>query len=153
VTGFPFEELEPLLNDMFEAGKNATKAGHDKIGEWIERVMYMAKFAYAVDAFAEMEWRHLEASNRAVDEDGNIVSGVSEKDEKLIDFLCVFERLLLRTFLRCPIGMDTSRLIDKIENISILIQATLEGKRDELMHILRCREAAEEFKTAEEEEG
>ena len=120
------------------------------IKSWIGRVWYLVNWHYALEQKRAISDVRRDVSYQAYDADGNVVIGLSDEDNKQLEIVLSMKEILLKVFLRLPELYDRSvELVDKIENLNICIWAIINHKVDELDYLIKCAEAAEEFKDAE----
>ncbi len=83
---------------------------------------------------------------RAFDEDGELVFGISEEDEKIIHIISKIEQLFLDALVRLPVNTEElSECMRKIVNIEDFIRAIVAGDEKTLTYLANCAETSEKF--------
>ncbi len=121
-----------------------------KMGEmWLKMIAYMDMWAFCLKQREDNISVKNKVKMRVFDDDGNMIEGVSEEDEKMINILNEMRRVLCGLFIKTDTTDEDNRwLLDRIQSIEVLIKAIFENKVDDLIYLMKCQEAAEEFAEA-----
>lgn len=143
VINYPFETAEELVKGI--AGMNhdgvfhkSTVKGFNALMKLVmKRILMMNSWAFAIRNREDIKNTDRQAGIRATDDDGNIVYGISEKDEEAVHILNTMRGILTRVILRIdPTSGESSKAMDKLYLLDVLVHATLEDKVDELERVL-----------------
>ena len=120
-----------------------------KLKEWCSRFIMLDIRAYYIKSKDYIESSLKLASMRAYDDDGNLVFGISEKDEECVQIMAKMEELFLHALIRLPVYADElSECMEKIELIEWLIEAVTSSKDELITYLAKCAEAARDFDDA-----
>lgn len=154
VTDFPFASTESIINDFKAIKSNETfknkryyKQYKEKLTAWVKRFLQMDIWAFSLKSYDAIEKAKEQAEFRVFNEEGDIECGIPEKDEECVKTLLDMEKILIKALVKIPAHWDESQMcLKKLEVLDILIQAILTGNDKKLSYLIKCAEAAEEFR-------
>lgn len=157
LTSYSFDDTEKevkALEALYDSGlmdKKPFTTYKTRFREWCRRFVKLDVMAYYLKSYDSIKGSLHLASMRAFDMDGNQVYGISEKDESCVRIMSKMEKLFLHALIRLPECSDEmSECMEKIERIEWLSYYIASGKSDKLEYLLKCMDAAEDFKNTEE---
>ncbi len=141
---YPFDKSEELVRAIVDMNhedifKNSTVKGFNSLMQlMVKRIIMMDFWALAITVKKDIRDTDMQASIRATDNDGNIVYGISEKDEEIIHILNAMRGILAKVLVRLdPSSDESSTVTHKLEILDMLVYATMEDKMDELWECLK----------------
>ena len=115
--------------------------------EWSKRLLVMNVRAYYIEREETLECAIKTASKREFDENGKLIYGIREEDEKEAKIIGQIERLFLRALIRLPwYSEELSECMKIIDRIEWFIDAIVSGNDKKIAYIAKCVEAAKDFK-------
>ncbi len=120
-----------------------TKEGKRFLDAWFSQVMHMFVFHFALAQEEEMR--------TAIRTVSSLDCGISERDRETVQTIFAVKRIMLKAMLRLsPEHTGVFELAEDMESLDIAAAAICQGKTKQLSYLLKCAEASEEFKEADD---
>ncbi len=154
---YEFSDTEGAVLALEELYRNKAfdKAPFDffkpKMKEWCKRFLMLDVRAYYIKSKDYLKSALKLASMRAFDDDGNLVFGISEQEEKTVQIMAKMEKMLLNALIKLPVHADElSECMKKVEVLECLIESIISNKDEAIAYLLKCMEAAKDFEDIED---
>ena len=144
IISYPFDTAEALVKGIAKMNhdgvfhKSTVKGLNALMKLVMKRILMMNSWAFAIRNREDIKNTDKQAGIRATDDNGNIVYGITEKDEEAVHILNAMRGILTGVVLRLdPASKEYSKAMDKLYLLDVLVHATLEDKMDELERALK----------------
>ena len=120
-----------------------TEEGGSFLDAWFSQVMYMFVFHFVL-----VQEKEMQTAIRTV---SSLDCGISERDRETVRTIFAVKRIMLKAMLRLSPGYaGVFELAEDMESLDIAAAAICQGKTEQLSYLLKCAEASEEFKEADD---
>ncbi len=138
---------EKFITDMGKIKRSGILSDHPdyekikaKMDLWVERVLYQLTWAYCLNQKVTIKEQILQSQTREIDADGNIIAGLTEEDKHLVKSLCDMRQFFMKMLIKIPVDTpEHQRCMDRIENLYLFAEATIEGKLDQLFELTKSK--------------